>query len=212
MVLRTPSRCHGIDRGVERHPSEGTVSTASLSFTTLDWNLAQTVTVTGVNDAVDDGNVAYTVLLAAAVGGDYTGTNPTDVSATNTDNDPVGVTVTPSAVPLVTTEAGGTATFTVVLDSQPSATVTIGVSSGDATEGTVSTASLSFTNLNWNLAQTVTVTGVDDAVDDGNIAYTVLLAAAVGGDYAGIDPVDVAASNTDNDIVGVTVVPSATLW
>ena len=37
------------------------------------------MTVTGVNDAVDDGNVAYTVLLAAAVGGDYTGTNPTDV-------------------------------------------------------------------------------------------------------------------------------------
>ncbi len=190
-------------------PSEGTVSTASLSFTTLDWNLAQTVTVTGVNDAVDDGNVAYTVLLAAAVGGDYTGTNPTDVSATNTDNDPVGVTVTPSAIPLVTTEAGGTATFTVVLDSQPSATVTIGVSSGDTTEGTVSTASLSFTNLNWNLAQTVTVTGVNDLTVDGNVAFSILLAAAVGGDYAGIDPADVAASNTDNDIVGVTVTPSA---
>jgi hypothetical protein len=179
--------------------SEGTVPPADLTFTTGNWATPQTVTVTGVDDSVDDGDVGYTVILAAAVGGDYTGTNPTDVSATNTDNDPVGVTVTPSAVPLVTTEAGGSATFTVVLNSQPTATVTIGVSSDDPSEGSVSSASLSFTALDWNLAQTVTVTGVNDAVDDGNVAYTVLLAAAVGGDYTGTNPTDVSATNTDND-------------
>ena len=69
--------------------------------------------------------------------------------------------------PLTTTEAGGTATFTVVLNTQPTADVTIALSSSDTTEGTVSPASLIFTTANWNVAQTVTVTGVDDALVDG---------------------------------------------
>ena len=71
---------------------------------------------------------------------------------------------------LTTTEAGGTATFTVVLNTQPTADVTIALSSSDTTEGTVAPASLIFTTANWNVAQTVTVTGVDDAVDDGDVA------------------------------------------
>jgi hypothetical protein len=45
----------------------------------------------------------------------------------------------------------------------------------------------------------VTVTGVDDSVDDGDITYTVVLAPADGGDYTGFDPADVAVSNTDDD-------------
>jgi hypothetical protein len=156
-------------------------------------------------------------MLAAALGGDYAGTDPTDVAATNTDNDTVGVTVAPSAVPLVTTEAGGTAIFTVVLNSEPTAEVTIGVSSDDPTEGAVSTGLLTFTTLDWATAQTVTVSGVDDSVVDGDVAYTVMLAAALGGDYAGTDPTDVAATNTDNDTVGgggspvVVVLPPAGL-
>ena len=64
---------------------------------------------------------------------------------TNTDDEPPsGFTVNPTTG-LVTTEAGGTATFTVVLITQPTANVTIGLSSSDTTEGTVSPASLTFT-------------------------------------------------------------------
>ena len=37
----------------------------------------------------------------------------------------------------MTTEAGGTATFTVVLNTQPTADVTIALSSSDTAEGTV---------------------------------------------------------------------------
>ena len=69
---------------------------------------------------------------------------------------------------LTTTEAGGTATFTVVLTAQPTADVTIALSSSDTTEGTVSPASLTFTGANWNTPQTVTVTGVDDLLADGD--------------------------------------------
>ena len=54
----------------------------------------------------------------------YSGGNATDVSVTNTDDDTAGITVTPTTG-LATTEAGGTATFTVVLNTQPTADVTI---------------------------------------------------------------------------------------
>ena len=60
----------------------------------------------------------------------------------------------------VTTEAGGTAVFQVALATQPTANVTIGLSLSDATEGTLSATSLTFTAANWNTPQTVTVTGL----------------------------------------------------
>ena len=74
-----------------------------------------------------------------------------------------------------TTESGGTALFTVKLDSQPTANVTIPISSDDVSEGTVSISNLTFTSTNWTSEQTVTVTGVDDSVVDDNVTYSVQL-------------------------------------
>ncbi|HYM82454.1 MAG TPA: OmpA family protein [Candidatus Limnocylindria bacterium] len=194
--------------------TEGTVAPASVTFTNGDWSTAQTVTITGVNDAIDDGDIAYSILTAAAASADagYNGLDAVDVAVTNQDNDAVGITVNPTAG-LVTTEAGGQATFTVVLTSQPTADVTVGLSSTDLTEGTVAPASVTFTNGNWSTAQTVTVTGVDDLVADGDIAYSIVTAAATSADagYNGINPADVAVTNQDNDVVGVTVNPTAGL-
>jgi len=86
-----------------------------------------------------------------------------------------GINVSPTSG-LTTTEIGGTAQFTVVLSTQPTANVTINLSSNDLTEGTVSPASLTFTTSNWNTPRTVTVTGVNDAIDDGNVLYTIVTA------------------------------------
>src|SRR5207248_3144238 len=146
-----------------------TVSAGSLTFTAANWNTPQTITVTGVDDFVDDGDIAYTIVTGAATStdGNYSGINPSDVGVTNTDNDTAGVTVRPTSG-LTTTEAGGTASFTVVLTSQPTASVSVPLSSSNTSEGTVSAANLTFTTGNWNVPQTVTVTGVDDFVDDGN--------------------------------------------
>ena len=71
--------------------------------------------------------------------------------------------------------------------------MTIALSSSDTTEGTVSPASLTFTTADWNSAQTVTATGVDDAVADGNQSYSIVTASASSGDpgYNGLDPADV---------------------
>ena len=151
--------------------SEGTVAPAGVTFTAANWNTPQTLTVTGVDDDLDDGDVLYTIVTAAATSTDanYNGLNAADVSVTNTDNDTAGITVSPTSG-LVTSESGGTATFVIVLNTRPTAGVTIGLTSSDSTEGSVSPASVSFTPANWNVAQTVTVTGIDDRVDDGDAA------------------------------------------
>ena len=79
-----------------------------MTFTSANWNTPQTVTVTGVDDAVDDGDVAYTIVTTAATSADvaYNGIDAADVSVSNTDNDTAGITVNPTSG-LVTTEAGG---------------------------------------------------------------------------------------------------------
>lgn len=108
-----------------------------------------------------------------------------------------------------TSESGTSATFTVRLDgSQPTANVTIPVSSGDLTEGTVSPASLTFTNANWDIAQTVTVTGVSDAVADSNITYNVVLGPTSSpGDslYNNLNPGVVAVTNNNIQVNSLIV-------
>ena len=98
-----------------------------------------------------------------------------------------------------TTESGGTATFTIVLDSEPTSDVTIGLSSSDTTEGSVSPASVTFTRDNWNIAQEVTVTGVSDHDVDGDIDYVIITSPASSADakYEGLDADDVSVTNVD---------------
>jgi hypothetical protein len=190
--------------------SEGTVLPSSLTFTPANWNIEQDVVLTGVDDVLVDGPVAYTVTLGPPVGTDpaYSSLAAVVVSATNNDNDSAGITVNPTAG-LVTTEAGGTATFTIKLNTVPSANVTIGLSSSDTTEGTISPSSVTFTPANWDTTQTVTVTGVNDDVDDGNIAYTIVTAAATSSDanYNGLNASDVSVTITDDDTAGFVVSP-----
>jgi len=195
--------------------SEGTVSPASVTFTTGNWDSPRTVTVTGENDDEVDGNIAYYIITAAdtsTTDTNYHGLDPLDVSLTNSDNDTAGITVTPTSG-LVTTEAGGTAQFTIVLDTLPTADVTIGLSSDDTNEGTVSPASVTFTTGNWDSPRTVTVTGVDDYVVDGNIAYTIITDAAISADplYNDLDPADVSVTNSDDDSAGITINPTTGL-
>ena len=116
------------------NPSEGTVSTSSVTLNASNYSSGVTVTITGQDDLVVDGDVGYTIITGAAVSDDinYAGVVPADVSVTNTDNDTAEIIVAPTTG-LVTTEDGGTATFNIRLTSQPTANVTIGLTSSDTT-------------------------------------------------------------------------------
>ncbi len=101
------------------------------------------MTVTGVDDTIDDGNQDYTVLLAPAVSTDtnYRRRDPEDVSARNVDNEGTPV-VTLVLDPASITEGAGetdvTVTATVTGTTTYGAEVTVAVSvAGSGTAGAV---------------------------------------------------------------------------
>ncbi|WP_455201963.1 multicopper oxidase domain-containing protein, partial [Kaarinaea lacus] len=109
-------------------------------------------------------------------------------------------TVSPTAG-LITSEDATAATVSLVLDAQPTDTVSISVTSSDTSEGSVAPGSLQFDAANWDTPQTVTVTGVDDADVDGDIAYNVDFAAQSNDtNYNGISIDSVSLTNQDNDV------------
>ena len=123
-----------------------------------------------------EGDETFSVLLGEPVNGSLITPSTQTVTILANDTAISGVTVT-AAAGLKTTEAGGSVTFKVALKSQPASDVTIALVSNDTTEGTVNPASLRFTTTNWATAQTVSVKGVNDFVDDGDIAYTIVTTA-----------------------------------
>ncbi len=182
--------------------AEGTVGPSTLAFTASDWSTAQTVTLTGVDDAAADGNRDYTVTLTIdqtnTADSNYDALSAVTVYATNRDNE-FGLNV--SAVTGQATEAGGQSTFTVALRTQPSAAVTVSVASQDGSEGRAEPSSLAFTTGGWSTAQTVTVTGVQDTIDDGTVTWQVRLDPSSGdGDYdtSSVEE-DVSVTTTDDD-------------
>ncbi len=114
---------------------------------------------------------------------------------------------------LITTEPGATDTFKVRLNVAPTSTVTLPLSSSNTAEATVTPTQLVFDSGNWNTWQTVTVHGVDDAIADGTVAYSVITGAATSSDAAfnGVDPADVSAVNYDDENAAITVTPATTL-
>ena len=96
-------------------------------------------------------------------------------------------------------EAGTAASFTVQLASAPTSDVFIPVSSSDDSEGTIDVSMLVFTSTNWNIAQTVTVSGVQDYVNDGDQSFNAVLGAASSSDaaYNGLTAADVTLLNIE---------------
>ena len=180
-----------------------TVAPEELTFTTLNWSTAQTVTVTAAEDA--DAVVDAAVTLTHEVsGGGYDGVTAPDVEVTIIENDIAGVTVAPEALEVL---EGGSATYAVVLDAEPTGPVTVTVG-GATVEVTVAPEILTFTMSDWSTAQTVTVTAAEDA--DAVVDAAVTLTHTVsGGDYDGVTAADVEVTVLENDFVGVTVAPEA---
>ena len=82
---------------------DGVTYTDSFVARTAD-GTPQTVTVTGVDDSLTDGDIAYSVVIGAATSTDalYNGKDPADIALTNTDDDTAGITVSaPSAIPAI---------------------------------------------------------------------------------------------------------------
>ena len=306
--------------------SEGTVSPDSLTFTADNWQTAQTVTVTGQNDNIDDNDQSYRIELVTSSADSNYNTSST-ITVTNTDDDNAPTAITLTATPATITEAGGTqsititatfeggiavtdtttialnftgtatsttdygitesaphtitiparattgstiltitpvadtvaddaetiiidgsasgaitltdsavrkttitiretrldlsvatlitsengttSSFTAALLTQPTHPVTVAITSSNISEGTVSPASLVFTVDNWQTAQTVTVTGQNDNIDDNDQSYRIeLVTSSADSNYNTSSTIT--ATNTDDDDAPTAITLTAT--
>ena len=182
-------------------------SPASVVFSSSTWNTPQSITVSAVDNFIAEGSRTATITHSASSTGsaNYEGIAIGSVVTTVTDNDIVGVTVTESGGTTVLTEAGVTDTYTLVLSSQPTSTVTLTISNTDS-QVSLSTSSIYFTSTTWNQAQTITVTAVNDSVAQGTHTGTIThSASSPGSNYHGISINNVVATITDNDTAGITL-------
>ncbi len=181
----------------------------TLTFTAADWNVTQTVTVAGVpdTDAIAPAPVAVRhTLRVSDADSDYASATAAPVVVTVTETHRRAIVITPPA-PLANRalREGERSTFTVALDSEPTAEVivraTITPSGGDLT---LTPETLTFATNEWNVARTVTATAAEDAdaADDAvSIAY-----AASGGDYAAVTAA-VSGAIRDNEVAAVEISP-----
>ena len=178
-----------------------------------------TFTLTPVADAIDEKD--ETVDVTGAVSGDGAPA-VTGAAITIKDDDEKGVTVSAASGGLTVLEADNPATnttredqatYTVVLTSEPTANVIVNVTVPEGAPFTVSPTSLTFTpsgNGIWSTAQVVTVTALDDSIDNaggGRSASITHSLTAGTSDYGGVtaDGVSVTVSDDDAPPTGITL-------
>ncbi|MCY3772057.1 MAG: hypothetical protein OXG98_08560 [Gemmatimonadetes bacterium] len=171
-------------------------------------------------DGVGERNVALT--HAAAVPSDnthaYHGITIRSVLVSVEDNDVRTVVASTDALALAEADDPGTtevkeneASYTLRLSHAPSDDVTVTLSSSGVALH-LSPGELTFTPSNWNEPQTVTVTAIDDDIDNedeqstGTIVHAV---SASGADYADAPAVAVSATVADDDGAPVLSIASA---
>ena len=169
-------------------PASGQTLTIAAGTTT------GTITVATGNDSTDEDDETFTVTLSSPSSNATLG-SPISATGTITDDDTRGVTVSTTSL---TFAEQGSGTYTVKLNSQPTAEVTVAVAptTGSDTNVSAEPTSLTFSTTNWSTAQTVTVSAAADSdVDDdtATIQHTV-----TGGDYEGVPADSVSVTVTDN--------------
>ena len=182
-----------------------TVSPTSLTFTTNNWDTAQTLTLSAAEDSDNaHGSAVFTHTTSA----NYEGI-PSELTAVENDND-VGLNL-PSGVSV---PEGGTKSYEVTLNSQPTANVTVSVArkstGGQDQDLSVQsgTSLLTFTTQNWNTPQTVTLAADEEGSrsggrssdpfdgEDGSAVFTHTVS---GGNYDTVGVAELTATEADND-------------
>ena len=197
-----------------------TLAGSPVSLDATNWDTGVDVTVTAVNDDIDDGDQICLAQTkpASSLDPNYNNLDADDVTVTVVDDDTARVTVTETGGTAVT-EGGANDTYTIVLNSEPTADVVLTIQASTNVNdiqlngaGVGSTTAITFTSGtsgNWDIPQTVTVAAIDDFVFEGSETSIVThTAASFDSLYNNItiDPVSV--TITDNDVADVTVTQS----
>jgi cyclophilin family peptidyl-prolyl cis-trans isomerase len=202
-----------VDANGNPNTSRATLDKAMLNFSTTNGTTAQTVTVTAVNDELDNGDANFTIRVKPALSSSssdesYNGRDGADIALVVQDNDTIGVQVSATSLPLQ--EAGAAVTFTVRLQTRPTSEVTIPLevvnANGDPDQSrmTINVSQLVFTPDNATTAQTITITPINDADVNGTGTFKIRLSPAVeadqnAADYHGVNGDDVTVTITDDE-------------
>ena len=212
-------------------PSAPTVSSASVSSLTVAWaapanagppitdydyryqvksapgwtavtNTTSTAVSATITGLAEDTEYEVQVLATNAEGTSGWSDSGSDSTATTP-----GVTVSKTALTVTEQDTTG-GSYTVVLDSEPTATVTVTVAGHAGTDVTRTPGTLTFTTSNWDTVQTVTVTAGDDTDTTDDSVTLTHSAASTDTGYNGITIAGVVVTVRDNDtaqVTGVTV-------
>ncbi len=124
-----------------------------------------------------------------------------------------GVTITPNGGPLSVNEpslqAANSGTYTVLLNTAPTANVVVNVNA-DTTQLQVTPSGLTFTPQNWSVAQTVTVQAADDLIAQGNHNVTIThTATSADANYNNVSIPSLPIAVTDGNFADVYASPSS---
>ena len=182
-----------------------------LNFTPINWNIPQTVIVKGVDDTIIDGNQLTQISVGVNQNSDlnFISEPSQRVDVINIDNDNAEIILT--LLDPLTSEDGDKGNFSVKLGAPPTSEVQIDFSSSNINEGVVS-QTLTFSSLNWNQPQEVSVTGVDDLIPiaDGAVDFQIYISSILSTDqyYNQLNPSDIDPLNfinQDNDFASVII-------
>lgn len=176
------------------------ISPSSLTFTSLNWDTEQSVTLTAVNNMIADGNIGVTVSISSSSGDARYNNLSDNLAVTVNDNDTAGIIceLTPETI-----IEGNSITRSFKLKSQPTGDVILTISSNQSTRLTISQSTLSFTSSNWNTGQDVIFEAVDNHTTDGDVTANVTIQPS-GSDpvYSTLSPVSFNITVQDNDSPG----------
>ncbi len=148
---------------VSNNTAVATINIPQLTFTTANYNVPQTITVTGIdNNTVPDVSTTISLAVNDALSDDsYDGVTAT-VNVNVTNDDLAGFVVNP--LTLTINEGGPAGQFTIVLTAQPLTDVVFDLVNA-APVHTTHLTQVTFAPADWNVPVVVTVTAVEDALD-----------------------------------------------
>ncbi|MCY4304080.1 MAG: fibronectin type III domain-containing protein, partial [Aestuariivita sp.] len=178
----------------------------TLSFSTTDWDTAQTVAVTVADNNTVGANAEATLGHSASGGGYNAATG--NVTVTVTDDDLAAVSLSVSAATLTegATALTLTATRSAVNNSGAALTIPLQVKAADTTAANsdYTLGAMSISIANNAMSGTTTLAATEDDVDESRETVTIELGTLPAGNEAG-DPAEVAIALIDNDATSVTL-------
>ena len=187
---------------------EGGASTADYSGVPLNVTFAsgetsRTFSFVATQDTENDDGEGVRLSFGTPLPAGVTAGTPNATALTIFDDDGTGVTL--SAVSLTITE-GSSQTYTAVLDTQPTAAVTVTINDPAGSTGvTADPASLMFGTTDWSSPQTVTVRAAQDADDADETATVTHTVSSTDSDYNAAWVSGVSVSVIDDEDPFVTV-------